>query len=567
MRNTVAHAALALAGALLLAACSSAADESADLVLTGGKVVTVDASIPEGEAVAIRDGRIAAVGSVGEISDWIGPDTEVVELDGRLAIPGFIEGHAHYMRLGASTLELNLNDATSWDEIVDRVAAAVAEAEPGELITGHGWHQERWTPRPDPNVDGLPFHASLSAVSPDNPVILLHASAHATFANEHAMRLAGIDADTPDPAGGEIVRDPAGSAIGAFRETASGLLAPAREGASAAEPRRVALLAQEEAFRHGITSFHDAGSGFSTLDLWKEMVDDGSLKIRLYGMIRADNDELARRMAEYRMVGYGGDRLTVRSLKVSIDGALGSHGAWLLEPYDDLPSSTGLNTAPPAEIREKARLALEHDYQLNVHAIGDRGNRETLDIFEEAYAAAGGGDLRWRVEHAQHLHPDEIGRFGALGVIAAMQGVHATSDGPWVEPKLGPRRTEEGAYVWRRLMDAGAVIVNGTDAPVENVSPVASYYSSVSRVMANGERFTPSQRMSRMEALESYTVNAAYGAFEEEIKGSLTPGKLADVVVLSRDILTVEESEIPGTLVDLTIVGGEVVHDRTGGSR
>lgn len=566
MRNTVAHAALALAGVLLLAACGSGAGESADLVLTGGKVVTVDPSMPEGEAVAIRDGRIAAVGSVEEISGWIGPDTEVVELDGRLAMPGFIEGHAHYMRLGASTLELNLSDATSWDEIVERVADAVAEAEPGELITGHGWHQERWTPRPDPNVDGLPFHASLSAVSPDNPVILLHASAHATFANEHAMRLAGIDANTADPAGGEIVRDASGNPIGAFRETASGLLAPAREGASAAEPRRVALLAQEESFRHGITSFHDAGSGFSTLDLWKEMVDDGSLKIRLYGMIRADNDELAERMAEYRMVGYGGDRLTVRSLKVSIDGALGSHGAWLLEPYDDLPSSTGLNTAPPDEIREKARLALEHDYQLNVHAIGDRGNRETLDIFEEAYAGVGGGDLRWRVEHAQHLHPNEIGRFGALGVIAAMQGVHATSDGPWVEPKLGAQRTEEGAYVWRRLMDSGAVIVNGTDAPVENVSPIASYYSSVSRVMANGERFTPSQRMSRMEALESYTVNAAYGAFEEEIKGSLAPGKLADVIVLSRDILTVDEAEIPGTLVDLTIVGGEVVYDRADGS-
>jgi hypothetical protein len=293
------------------------------------------------------------------------------------------------------------------------------------------------------------------------------------------------------------------------------------------------------------------------------MVDDGSLKIRLYGMIRADNDELARRMPEYRILGHGDDRLTVRSLKVSIDGALGSHGAWLLEPYDDLPTSTGLNTAPPEEIREKARLALEHGFQLNVHAIGDRGNRETLDIFEEAYASADGEDLRWRVEHAQHLHPEEIPRFGALGVIASMQGVHATSDGPWVEPKVGPWRTEEGAYVWRSLMDAGATIMNGTDAPVENVSPIASYYSSVSRVMADGERFTPAQRMSRMEALESYTINAAYGAFEEGIKGSLTPGKLADVVVLSRDILSVDEPEIPGTEVDLTIVGGEVVYDRT----
>ncbi|MEX2466151.1 MAG: amidohydrolase [Gemmatimonadota bacterium] len=567
MTNRVAYVALAMVGVFFLAGCGPDAGEPADLVLTGGKVVTVDASLPEGEAVAVRGGRIAAVGSAEEIAEWIGADTEVIELDGRLAMPGFIEGHAHYMRLGSSTLELNLSDASSWDEIVALVGAAAEEAEPGELITGHGWHQERWTPRPEPNIDGLPFHASLSAASPDNPVILSHASGHASFANEHAMRLSGIDGNTPDPAGGQIVRDASGNAIGAFRETASSLLAPAREGASAPEPRRVALLAQEEAFGNGITSFQDAGSGFGTLDLWRSMVDDGSLKIRLYAMIRADNDELAARMADYRMVGYGDHGLTVRALKVSIDGALGSHGAWLLEPYDDLPTSTGLNTVPPEEIREKARLALQHDYQLNVHAIGDRGNRETLDIFEEAYASADGEDLRWRVEHAQHLHPDEISRFGALGVIASMQGVHATSDGPWVEPKLGARRTEEGAYVWRRLMDSGAVIMNGTDAPVEDVSPIANYYSSVSRVMADGERFTPEQRMSRMEALESYTINAAFGAFEEDIKGSLTPGKLADIVVLSQDILTVDEALIPETSVELTIVGGEVVYERPARNR
>jgi len=376
------------------------------------------------------------------------------------------------------------------------------------------------------------------------------------------MRLAGIDRNTPNPAGGEVVRAPSGEPTGAFRETASALLAPARQGAPAPEPRRVALLAQDEAFRNGITSFQDAGSGFETLDLWRSMVDDGSLKIRLYGMIRADNAELARRMGEYRTVGYGDHRLTVRSLKVSIDGALGSHGAWLLEPYDDLPTSTGLNTAPPEEIREKARLALEHDYQLNVHAIGDRGNRETLDIFEEAHAAATGRDLRWRVEHAQHLHPDDIPRFGALGIIASMQGVHATSDGPWVEPKLGARRSEEGAYVWRKLVDSGAVVMNGTDAPVERVSPIMSYYATVSRRMANGAVFYPDQRLDRMEALRTYTLHAAYGAFEEDVKGSLTPGKLGDVVVLSHDILSVPEQDIPAARVDFTIVGGEVVYDR-----
>jgi predicted amidohydrolase YtcJ len=462
------------------------------------------------------------------------------------------------MRVGQAQLELDLTEVANWDEIVAMVAAAVAEATPGQLILGSGWHQEKWDRRPEPNVDGFPYHAALSAVSPDNPVILSHASGHATYANARAMQLAGITRATRDPAGGEIVRDPAGNPIGAFRETASGLLGPARAGATAPDPRRVALLAQDESFSKGITSFHDAGAGFETVDLWKSMIDDGSLHIRLYSMIRASNESLAANLDAYRTIGYGDDQLTVRAIKVSIDGALGSHGAWLLAPYDDLPSSSGLNTTPVEDVREKARLAMEHGYQLNVHAIGDRANREVLDIFEQAYAAAGPGDYRWRIEHAQHLSEADIPRFAQLGVIASMQGVHATSDGPWVEPKLGAARTEEGAYVWQKLMQSGAIIMNGTDAPVEDVDPIASYYSTVSRRMNNGEVFYPEQRMSRMEALRSYTINSAYGAFEEASKGSLEVGKLADVTVLSQNLLTVEENRIPDTEVLYTIVGGEV---------
>jgi predicted amidohydrolase YtcJ len=543
----------------------ASSSDDADLVLTGGRIVTVDEAAPEVQALAARDGRIIFVGSDADVDAFIGSGTEVLDLGGRLAIPGFIEGHAHYMDVGRSTLQLNLMDVTNWDEVVSMVAEAVAEAEPGELITGRGWHQEKWDRRPEPNVDGLPTHASLSAISPQNPVLLTHASGHATFANAKAMELAGITSATSDPDGGEIVHDARGAPIGAFRETAAGLLEPASRGASAPEPRRVALLAQAEAFSKGITSFHDAGSGFSTIDLWKEMIDDGSLQIRIYAMIRADNASLAENLATYWTVGYGDERLTVRSIKVSIDGALGSHGAWLLEPYDDMPTSTGLNTTPVEEIREKARLAMEHGYQLNVHAIGDRGNRETLDLFEEAYIANGDGEYRWRIEHAQHLHPDDIARFGALGVIASMQGVHATSDGPWVEPKLGARRSEDGAYVWQRLMDAGAVVMNGTDAPVEDVDPIASYHATVSRKMSNGGVFFPAQRMSRMEALRSYTINAAFGAFEEDQKGSLSVGKLADITVLSQDILTVEEDLIPDTEVVYTIVGGEIVYSGSGG--
>ena len=549
----------------VVAACGSdsgSADpsEAADLVLLNGTIATVDETQPSAQALAAKDGRIVAIGSDADVEGFIGEDTEVIDLEGRFAMPGFIEGHAHYMGVGQSKLQLDLMNVESWEEIVDMVATAVGDSEPGELITGRGWHQEKWNQRPERHVDGLPHHGSLSAVSPDNPVILTHASGHATFANAYAMNLSGITAQTEDPTGGEIVRDAQGEPIGAFRETASGLLRAARADAPDPDPYRVAMLAQEEAFSKGITSFHDAVTSFGTADLYRDLVDSGDLKIRLYTMIRADTASLRENLADARVVGYGGDRLTVRSIKASIDGALGPHVAWLLEPYNDLPSSAGLNTTSLEVTRRTAELAMEHDYQYNVHAIGDRGNREVLDLFEEAYEEAGGGDFRWRIEHAQHLHPDDISRFGEIGVIASMQGVHATSDGPWVEPKLGEERSRQGAYVWRKLWDTGAVVMNGTDAPVEDVDPIASYYSTVSRMMATGEKYYPEQALSRMEALESYTIKAAYGAFEEDIKGSLEVGKLADITVLSQDLLTVDEAAIPDTEVVYTIVGGEVVY-------
>jgi predicted amidohydrolase YtcJ len=412
-------------------------------------------------------------------------------------------------------------------------------------------------------VEGLPTHHSLSAVSPDNPVILRHASGHAAFANAKAMEMAGITGETPDPPGGEIVRDADGEPIGAFRETAQRLLGAAAENAEPPDPRRLAELAVEASLANGVTSFHDAGVGFETVDLYKEMVDDGALGVRLWVMIRQPNERLAELLPEYRMVGYGDDRLTVRGIKVSVDGALGPHGAWLLEPYSDLPTSTGLNTSPIEALHETARIAMENDFQLCVHAIGDRANREVLDTYEAAFEVNPTmTDTRWRVEHAQHLHPDDIPRFGQLGVIAAMQGVHCTSDGPWVTPRLGEQRAREGAYMWRDLWDTGAVIANGTDAPVEDISAIASYYATVSRVMKDGIAFYPDQRLTRMEALETYTSKAAYAAFEEDIKGTLTPGKLADIVVLSRDILTVPAAEIPSTDVVYTIVGGKVMYEK-----
>jgi predicted amidohydrolase YtcJ len=539
----------------------------ADLVLRHGRVVTVDPARPEAQAIAIKADRIAAVGTDEEISRLIGPRTEVIDLGGKLTIPGFIESHGHFMGLGQAKTILDLTKTRSWSEVVAMVEAAAKAAEPGTWIHGHGWHQDRWAQIPEPNVEGVPFHHELSRVSPANPVYLTHASGHAGLVNARAMELAGITRDSTNPPGGEIVRDAQGNPTGLLRELAQEPVGAAMEKADAgrdpkvveAELRRQVELAGRDALSKGVTSFHDAGSPFATIDFFKRLADEGKLPVRLYVMVRETKDAMATKLAQYRMIGYGGNFLTVRSMKRVIDGALGAHGAWLLAPYLDLPSSSGLTLDEPADLRPILALAIEQGFQVNTHAIGDRGNREMLNLYEEAFRAhPDKKDLRWRIEHAQHLHPDDIPRFAKLGVIASMQAIHATSDGPWVLKRLGPERAKAGAYVWRSLLDSGAVIANGTDTPVEDVDPIACFYASVTRKMADGTAFYPEQKMTREEALRSYTMSGAYAAFEEDLKGSITPGKLADIVVLSKDILKVPEAEIPTAKVTLTILGGQV---------
>jgi predicted amidohydrolase YtcJ len=574
IRRTSRHVLLAFV-LVLSSACAGAREPTegpADVVLRGGKVVTVDSTLPEAEAIALRGHTIVAVGSNDDMEAFIGDDTEVIELNGRLALPGFIEGHGHFTGLGQKLLNLDLMNVKNFDEIVAMVGAAARDAQRDAWIIGRGWHQEKWDRMPQPSVEGVPLHTALDSVSPNNPVHLTHASGHASFANKRALDLAGITRSTPNPAGGEIVKDANGEPTGLLRETASGLVSRARARAESGRPaadveaenRRVVELASQEALSKGITTFHDAGTGFGTVDFFKRLEAENALPLRLYVMIREGNDRLAELLPQYLMPAGENDYLVVRSIKVSIDGALGSHGAWLLEPYVDMPASTGLaNAGQPQNLVRTAELAIQHGFQLNVHAIGDRGNREVLNIYENAFKAnPDKRDLRWRIEHAQHLHPDDIPRFGQLGVIAAMQGVHATSDAPWIPKRLGEQRAREGAYMWRDLMRSGAIIANGTDAPVEDVDPIASFYSSVSRRTNTGEVFYAEQRMTRDEALKSYTLNNAYAAFEESQKGSITVGKLADIVVLSKDIMTIPEEEIRTAQVDLTIVGGQVKYRR-----
>jgi predicted amidohydrolase YtcJ len=369
------------------ASCTPQSEVVADLVLRGGKVVTVDGAVPDGEAIAVKGETIIAVGTDEEIDDYIGRSTEVIDLDGKLAIPGFIDSHGHFLGVGDAKMQLDLMNVANWGEVVGMVAAVAADAPAGELIRGRGWHQEKWDRTPENAVDGLPTHHSLSAMSPNNPVVLRHASGHASFANAKAMDMSGISRQTPDPRGGQIVRDANGEPIGVFRETASGLLGPATRDAVRPDPKRQAMLAAEEALSKGITTFHDAGSSFETIDMLKEMIDEGTLGLRMWVMIRTSNERLAEQLPDYKIIGYGNNHLTVRGIKRSIDGALGPHGAWLLAPYEDLPSSRGLNTSDVASVEETARLAMEHDFQLAVHAIGDRANREVLDIFERTFRA------------------------------------------------------------------------------------------------------------------------------------------------------------------------------------
>jgi predicted amidohydrolase YtcJ len=559
---------MAAFGMLLLAAC---APKPADLVLTNGKIVTMDPERPQAEALAITGYTIAAVGSRQDIQRYVGPNTRVIDLQGQLATPGFIEGHGHFMGLGQAKMQLDLTTATSWDDIVALVAEAARKAKPGEWIQGRGWHQEKWNRVPQPNVEGVPLHQSLDRVSPDNPVYLTHASGHAAFVNGKALELAGITRTTANPPGGEIVKDRAGNPTGLLRETAQGLVARALAEARAkmtpqeseARNREAVRLAGADALAKGVTSFHDAGVPFATVDFYRKLDAEHALPVRLYVMVRENDSVLAANVDRYRTVASGNAFLAVRSIKVTIDGALGSHGAWMLAPYDDLPTSTGLNTTPLDQLRRTAEVAIQHDYQLATHAIGDRANREVLDIYQAAFRAhPAKKDLRWRIEHAQHLDPADQPRFAQLGVIASMQAVHATSDGPWVPKRIGERRAREGAYVWRNLIQSGAVVTNGTDTPVEDINPIANFYAAVTRRMADGSLFYPEQRMTREEALKSYTVNNAYAAFEENLKGSLAPGKLADITVLSRDILSVPDDSIPGTEVVYTILGGRIAYQR-----
>jgi predicted amidohydrolase YtcJ len=566
MKNILPLLAIAI---LFLQACQSEqpAAAKADTILYNGNFYTLDSSQARAEALAILDGRIQAVGNEQDIMQWKGDSTELIDLEGQFAMPGFIEGHGHFSGLGYSLIRLNFLNSQSWDEIVQMVAEAAEKAEPGTWILGRGWHQEKWTSSPERTVLGYPFHDELSAVSPDNPVMLRHASGHSLFANAKAMELAGVSVETPDPSGGEIVRDSRGQAIGVFEERAMNLITQAydeyaeslSEEAKSKEWYRAIELAEEECLKKGVTSFQDAGSKFFELRRYEQMAEAGELDLRLWAMVRHGYDRMKDSLNDYPKVDIGNHYFTCRAIKSEVDGALGAFGAWLLRAYNDKKGFTGQNTTPISEVKNIASLAMERDMQMCVHAIGDRANRVVLNIYEEQFNNNQKPDnLRWRIEHAQHLDTADIPRFRELGIIASMQGIHCTSDAPFVEKRLGTERSRLGAYPWRSLLDNGVIIANGTDAPVEDVDPLACFYASVTRKRADsGFEFFPEQRMTREEAVYSYTLGNAYAAFEEGFKGSLEVGKAADIVVLSHDLINCNDEEILETEVLRTLVDGK----------
>jgi predicted amidohydrolase YtcJ len=537
------------------------AGEPADLVLLNATVHTVDAKRPRAEAVAVRGGRIVAVGSSAEVRALAGPKTRVMQLAGRSVVPGFDDAHAHMLGIGFARLDVDLVAARSYAEVVARVAAAVKTRKPGEWIRGRGWHEAKWDAPAPGAVRGFPTHQALSAVSPDNPVVLTRADGHAALANARAMALEGITRATRAPAGGELIKDAAGEPTGVFVDNAEGLVeAPER---TPAETRQALELAMDECLVKGVTSLTDAGAGTDAIALYRAAAAEGRLRTRLYVMAAGLRTMRALGRPER---GLGGGMLDIRSVKLYADGALGSRGAALLEPYADDPGNSGLLVTPPEEILEAARFALANGFQAGTHAIGDRANRLVLDAYESAFAERPGAkDPRFRIEHAQILDAADIPRFGRLGVVASMQGIHCPSDRPWAPKRLGDARVAEGAYVWRKLLDSGARIVNGTDAPVENLSPIQNFHATVTRASAASQPpggFDPDQKLSRAEALRTMTLDAAYGSFAEARKGSIEVGKLADLVVLSQDILSVPDDAILRTEVIATILDGRVLYEK-----
>ena len=559
MRPLQQLAALILAATALIS-CQSQTEPPETIVL--GRMVTMDPQQPQVSAVAINNGRFSFVGDQAAALALRGPDTRVIDLEDATAYPGFIDAHLHVAGIGAAQRSVDLTGASSFSELIDRVAARASTLRPGVVLQGRGWHQSKWLKPPAGHIAGFPTHHALSEAVPNHSVVLEHANGHSVLLNQRAMEQLGIDANTIAPEGGVIVISD-GQPTGLLHETAIELAAPL-QAYDAQTAEELVELAQQHLLSEGITTAHDAGASQVDLAAQWAMARRGDLDMRLYSMVYAsDEGALSEWLARGPLISAGGAKLTVRSIKVQADGALGSRTAWLHAPYTDAPNTSGVLTYDLDALAALIRDSREDNWQINVHAIGDRANSEVLAVF--APFTDRDSDHRFRIEHAQHLRLGDGPLFAEQGVIASMQPIHLSSDRPWAIDRLGQRRILEGAYIWRDLLSAGVIVASGTDAPVEPVDPIANFYAAVTRKTLKGvpeTGFEPAQKLSRMEALHAMTLAAAFAGFEEQDKGSIEVGKLADLTVLDQDLTTIPEAEILNSEVLLTIVGGEVVYQR-----
>jgi predicted amidohydrolase YtcJ len=528
----------------------------ADLIVTNARIYTADDARPRVEALAVRGGRIAFIGSAREADALRGPATRVVDAGGETVIPGMVDAHAHFAGLAETLRSVDLTGTRSQAEAVARVVARAKTLPPGTWIQGRGWDQNAW------GDTRFPTHDPLSAAVPGHPVYLTRVDGHAAWVNAAAMQRAGLTRAARDPDGGRILRDAAGAPTGVLIDRAQGLVTRVIPEPTRAETRQGLTDAMAVMHRWGLTGMHDAGASRALIELYDEMAGAGALPLRLYVMIGDDSAALAHYFAKGPVAGAHDGHLWVRAVKLYADGAMGSRGAALLEPYSDDPNNLGLLLSAPAHIRDVAARGLAAGFQVNTHAIGDRGNRVVLDAYEQALAARPTANHRFRVEHAQVLHSDDLPRFAQLGVIPSMQASHQTSDMYWVGKRLGPTRTL-GAYAWRSLLESGVVIPNGSDFPVEAVNPLISFHAAIARQDARdwpAGGWLPEQRMTREEALKSMTLWPAYAGFQEGELGSLSVGKRADFVILDRDIMRVPAELVLGTRVRSTWLGGREVY-------
>jgi len=532
-------------------------DTGVDMIVYNGKIYVMNDDNATVEALAIQDGKIVATGTNDQIKQLYESRT-TIDLQGRTVIPGLTDAHAHMLGLGTSMLILDLVGTTSAEEIAGLVSEEVRDVEPGDWIRGRGWDQNHWPDRE------FPDYTVLDRVAPDNPVYMRRVDGHAAWVNSDALERAGITRDTPDPEGGRIIRDAGGNPTGVLIDTAMELVEDEIPEYSRAQKREALQLAIKECLSYGITGVHDMGMGLETIDIYRDIIRSRDAAFRLYVTIGGTGETWEHFLQRGPVKGQSRNMLTVRAIKLYSDGALGSRGAALIEPYSDEPDNNGLLLTTEDEIYDVTVLALENGFQVCTHAIGDRGNRVVLNAYERALQRIPAHNHRLRIEHAQVVHPDDFMRFKEYGIIPSMQPIHCTSDMFWAVDRLGEERAR-GAYAWRTFIDQGSIIAGGSDFPVEPVNPLLGIFAAETRQDENFEPeggWFPEQRVTREEAFKMMTTWAAYASFEEDIKGTLEPGKLADFVIYPEDVMTVNESELLQIRPDKTVLGGTVVYDR-----